>query len=301
MVEIIDVSKNFGTVKALGGVTLTVGEKSVFGLVGSNGSGKSTLLRIMMDIYKADSGRVLYDGEDIAKKAKLKEKVFLIAEDQYFFPGSSVEEMSRFFRCFYKNYEKEAFVKYCGLFEIDRKSKLSELSKGIRKQIMIFNALASHPKVILCDETFDGLDPVVRRAVKSLFLERVEQEGMSMLIASHNLSEIEGMCDNLGLLHKGKTELVGDIDCIKGNSCAAIVAYPEDEAEAQLAKLSAVTSHLEHGAGRIVLRGSVEEVKARIAATDPDYFKILPMTLEEIFISEMEVRGYERTLFCAEG
>jgi len=301
MVEIIDVSKKFGTVNALSGVTLTVGEKSVFGLVGSNGSGKSTLLRIMMDIYKADSGKVLYDGEDISKKTKLKEKVFHIAEDQYFFPGASVEEMSRFFRCFYKDYEISDFAKYCELFEINRKSKLSDLSKGVRKQIMIFNALASHPKVILCDETFDGLDPVVRRAVKALFLERVEQEGMSMLIASHNLGEIEGMCDNLGLLHKGKTELVGDLDSIKGNSCAAIVAYAEDKAEEQLAKLSVVTSHLEHGAGRIVLRGSAEEVKARIAATEPDYFKILPMTLEEIFISEMEVRGYERTLFCTEG
>lgn len=299
MITVENVSKKFKKVKALDGVSLEIPERSVYGLVGSNGSGKSTLMRVMMDIYRPDGGRVLCDGVDVRKSADIRNDMFYIAEEQYAFPYARIKDMAKFFAAYYKKFDLPLFNKYCKDFEFDTDAVVTSLSKGMRKQITVLTAMAAHPKYLLCDETFDGLDPVVRNAVKAMVFERVEEEGMGVFISSHDLSQIEGMCDSLTLLHKGKVELLGDPVGLKSNFFAATVSFTDDKIPTaeRLKELGAVTSKLEYGAGRIVLRGTEDEVKNKLISLSPEYFRILPMTLEEIFISEMEMRGYERNIF----
>ena len=301
MITIENVSKKFKKVKALDGVSLEIREGAVHGLVGSNGSGKSTLMRIMMDIYRPDGGRVLCDGTDVRKSAAIRNDMFYIAEEQYAFPYARIKDMAKFFAAYYKKFDMPLFKKYCEDFEFDHDAVVTSLSKGMRKQVTVLTAMAAHPKYLLCDETFDGLDPVVRNAVKAMVFERVEEEGMGVFISSHDLSEIEGTCDSLTLLHKGKVELLGDPVGLKSQFFAATVSFTEDKLPApeRLKELGVVTSKLEYGAGRIVIRGTEDDVRAKLAALSPEYFRILPMTLEEIFISEMEIRGYERNVFSS--
>ena len=301
MITIENVSKKFKKVKALDGVSLEIREGAVHGLVGSNGSGKSTLMRIMMDIYRPDSGRVLCDGVDVRKSADIRNDMFYIAEEQYAFPYARIKDMAKFFAAYYKKFDMPLFKKYCEDFVFDPDAVVTSLSKGMRKQVTVLTAMAAHPKYLLCDETFDGLDPVVRNAVKAMVFERVEEEGMGVFISSHDLSEIEGTCDSLTLLHKGKVELLGDPVGLKSQFFAATVSFTEDKLPApeRLKELGVVTSKLEYGAGRIVIRGTEDDVRAKLAALSPEYFRILPMTLEEIFISEMEIRGYERNVFSS--
>ncbi|MBQ9117387.1 MAG: ABC transporter ATP-binding protein [Clostridia bacterium] len=300
MISIENISKSFKKVKALDGVSIEIPERTVYGLVGSNGSGKSTLMRIMMDIYFPDSGRVLCDGKDVRHNAGIRNDMYYIAEEQYAFPHATVGDMARFFASYYKKFDTKEFFGYCDTFEFDKSTVVTSLSKGMRKQLTVLTALAAHPRYLLCDETFDGLDPVARRAVKSLVFQRIEEEGMSVFIASHDLSQIEGMCDSIALLHKGRVELLGDPMGVKGGSFAAIVSFGEgkEPGEEKLKELGMVTGGLEYGSGRIVLRGTEDEVRAKLESLHPEYFRLLPMTLEEIFISEMEVRGYERKIFC---
>lgn len=301
MIVIENVSKKFKKVKALEEVSLDIPEGAVYGLVGSNGSGKSTLMRIMMDIYRPDAGRVLCDGVDVRKSAAIRNDMFYIAEEQYAFPYARIKDMAKFFAAYYKKFDLPLFNKYCKDFEFDTDAVVTSLSKGMRKQVTVLTALAAHPKYLLCDETFDGLDPVVRNAVKAMVFERVEEEGMGVFISSHDLSEIEGMCDSLTLLHKGKAELLGDPTTLKSNFYAAVLSFTDDKIPTaeRLAELGMVIGKLDNGAGRLVFNGSEEEVRTRLASLSPEYFRILPMTLEEIFITEMKMRGYERNVFSS--
>jgi len=297
MIEINNVCKSFEKVQALDSVSINVKESSVFGIVGTNGSGKSTLLRIMAGIYNPDVGYVRYDSNNILMNPQIKKNMFYMSDEQYSFPNSSINDMIKFYKCFY-TFDDKFFNDMCKIFELDKKQKISTFSKGVKKQITMITALATHPKYLICDETFDGLDVVVRRSVKEVVLQRVVDEGMTAILASHNLFEIDGICDNLALLHKGKIELMDEIDNLKYQLHAAIVALNENVSDEKFNEIGAISHKLSNGVGRIVIRGTEDEAEKKIQALSPEYYKMLPLTLEEIFISEMEARGYDRTIVC---
>ena len=203
MIQINGVTKYYGEFKSLDAISAYIADGSIFGLVGSNGSGKSTLLRVMSGIFRADSGEVLYDGENVYENVKLKDTVVYLSDDQYFLPNSTLRDMAKMYASIYSRFSWEEFNKLVGIFGLPENRKINTFSKGMQKQAAILLGIAAKPRYLLCDETFDGLDPVMRQLVKRILAESVAANGITPIIASHNLRELEDICDHIGLLHKG--------------------------------------------------------------------------------------------------
>lgn len=293
MISIENVSKSYGKVHSLEHVTATVGDGSIFGLIGSNGSGKSTLLRIMSGLMFPDEGRVCYDGRAVYEDAAVKDEILFLSDEQFFLSGAAMNDMQRLYASVYGNFDGERYRALCELFHLDPERKLSTFSKGMKKQASILLALSCHPRYLLCDETFDGLDPVMRQLVKHLLAEEVATSGMTPIIASHNLREIEDICDHIGLLHGGEILFERELDDMK-RDIHTVQAVFERSMDASLFSDLSVISHTTRGSLiTLVVRGSEAEIEARMTAKSPKFFEILPLTLEEIFISEMEERGYD--------
>lgn len=293
MIEIKNVSKSYGSVKSLDAVSAEIENGSIFGLIGSNGSGKSTLLRIMSGIFMAEGGEVLYDGENVYENTAIKEGILYLSDDQYFIPYATLDEMKSFYKSVYPSFDEETYKKLYNLFNLNPKRKLSTFSKGMQKQSSLLLALSCRPKYLLCDETFDGLDPVMRNLVKKLIAEESAERGMTTIIASHNLRELEDISDHIALLHKSKILFVSDIDNMKENIHAVQAVFSRDIAAEELAGIK-MTGYSRRGSMiSAVCRGSEEEVRGYFAALKPEFFEIIPLTLEEIFISEMEEHGYD--------
>ncbi len=293
MIQISNITKYYDKVKSLDSVTATVKTGSIFGLVGSNGSGKSTLLRIMSGIFRADGGEVLYGGENVYENVRLKNKLVYLSDDQYFLSSSTIDDMANLYASIYSDFSYEDYARLLDLFGLDRFRKISTFSKGVQKQTAILLGLSARPQYLLCDETFDGLDPVMRRMVKRLFADAVESRGMTAVIASHNLRELEDICDHIGLLHKGGILFENEIDSLKENIYTAQAAFSRKIEIEEIARLGTVSVKQRGSMVTAVMRGSVDEVRAKMQTLAPDFLEIIPLTLEEIFISEMEERGYD--------
>lgn len=293
MIQISNITKYYDKVKSLDSVTATVKTGSIFGLVGSNGSGKSTLLRIMSGIFRADGGEVLYGGENVYENVRLKNKLVYLSDDQYFLSSSTIDDMANLYASIYSDFSYEDYARLLDLFGLDRFRKISTFSKGMQKQTAILLGLSARPQYLLCDETFDGLDPVMRRMVKRLFADAVESRGMTAVIASHNLRELEDICDHIGLLHKGGILFENEIDSLKENIYTAQAAFSRKIEIEEIARLGTVSVKQRGSMVTAVMRGSVDEVRAKMQTLAPDFLEIIPLTLEEIFISEMEERGYD--------
>ncbi len=293
MIQISNITKYYDKVKSLDSVTATVKDGSIFGLVGSNGSGKSTLLRIMSGIFRADGGEVLYDGENVYENVKLKNKLVYLSDDQYFLSSSTIDDMANLYASIYADFSREDYARLLDLFGLDRFRKISTFSKGMQKQTAILLGLSARPQYLLCDETFDGLDPVMRRMVKRLFADAVESRGMTAIIASHNLRELEDICDHIGLLHKGGILFENEIDSLKENIYTAQAAFSRKIEIEEIARLGTVSIKQRGSMVTAVIRGSEDAVRAKMQTLAPDFLEIIPLTLEEIFISEMEERGYD--------
>jgi len=231
MININGVSKYYDTVKSLDNVTAEIKGGSIFGLVGSNGSGKSTLLRIMCGIFRADGGEVLYDGENVYENVKLKDRIVYLSDDQFFLPSSTLMDMANMYAAVYSSFSWETYEKLVALFGLPKKRKISTFSKGMQKQSAILLGLSAKPKYLLCDETFDGLDPVMRQLVKRILADEVAESGLTPIIASHNLRELEDICDCLGVLYQGGILFEGDIANIKSNVFKVQIAFKEDFSE----------------------------------------------------------------------
>lgn len=293
MIQISNITKYYDKVKSLDSVTATVKTGSIFGLVGSNGSGKSTLLRIMSGIFRADGGEVLYGGENVYENVRLKNKLVYLSDDQYFLSSSTIDDMANLYASIYSDFSYEDYARLLDLFGLDRFRKISTFSKGMQKQTAILLGLSARPQYLLCDETFDGLDPVMRRMVKRLFADAVESRGMTAVIASHNLRELEDICDHIGLLHKGGILFENEIDSLKENIYTVQAAFSRKIEIEEIARLGTVSVKQRGSMVTAVMRGSVDEVRAKMQTLAPDFLEIIPLTLEEIFISEMEERGYD--------
>ncbi len=293
MIEIKGVTKNFGDIRSLDEVSATIKPGSIFGLVGSNGSGKSTLLRIMCGVLMPDAGEVCYDGKAVYENVDTKNDIIYLSDEQFFLPHSTIDEMAGVYRSVYKNFDMDRYAKLCDMFKLDPKRKISTFSKGMKKQASVILALSACPKYLLCDETFDGLDPVMRQFVKRLLAEDVAERGLTPVIASHNLRELEDICDHIGLLHKGGILFESEIDQLKMGIHTVQAVFPEYVDASVFAPLSVVSIKRRSSMVTLVVRGERDEIEAFFEKLEPKFFEIIPLTLEEIFISEMEERGYD--------
>ena len=287
MLELKNVTKTFGSFKALDDLTMTVPQGAVYGLVGPNGAGKSTAIRHIAGIYRPDSGTVTLEGLPIYENPKIKSIMGYIPDDVFYFPAATMEEMRRFYRGMYPKFDDALFDRLYDAFQLPRKGQIRRFSKGMQKQAAFHLTLACRPDVLVLDEPVDGLDPVMRRQVMSLILSDVAEHGTTVLISSHNLRELEDICDHVGIMDRGRMLLERSLADMQGST---VKVQMVGDVPAQLKVLHETSS------GRLktlVVRGDADSVTRAIAASRPDYFDVLPLSLEEIFIYELGGVNYE--------
>jgi len=296
MIKIDSITKTFDTVKSLDNVSLLVENGSIFGLIGSNGSGKSTLLRIMCGVYRPDCGNIFFDGVPVWENAEVKKRMVYLSDDQYFITGSTPADMMRMYRSVYPTFSVEKYKHYMTQFGLDENRRLSTFSKGMQKQVSFILGLACCTDYLFCDETLDGLDPVMRQTVRHIIASEVAERGMTVVFASHNLKELEDICDHVALLHRGELLFEAGIDDIKRDIHKIQMGVDKsrgDEIREALKQLDTVSVEQRGSLFTIVARGTVPQIDNVILRFKPLFVEYIPLTLEEIFIAEMEERGYE--------
>ena len=293
MIEIHSLTKTFEKIKAVDEVSVTIKDNTVFGLIGTNGAGKSTVLRMISGVLKPDSGTVTVDNIPVYDNVEAKKKLFFIADEPYFFANVNAKAMERYYSVIYENFNKAEFYKYLESFNLDKNRKIGTFSKGMKKQLALLLGICAHTQYILCDETFDGLDPVMRQTVKSIFAADMEDRNLTPIIASHNLRELEDICDHVGLLHKGGILLSKDLDDMKLNIHKVQCVLQPGMKPEDLVALDKVGIEQRGRLCTVTVRGSRQEVEAILSSYDPVFYECIPLSLEEIFISETEVAGYD--------
>lgn len=293
MIEVKNVKKRFDEIIAVNEVTLDVQESTVFGLLGTNGAGKSTLLRIIAGVIKMDSGEILVDGQPVWDNPEAARHIFYISDDQFYFPNGTADDLVRFYKNYYPELDEEKFFDFLVRFELDRKRKIKTFSKGMKKQISILLGICSNVKYLLCDETFDGLDPVMRQGIKSIFAHEMDERGFTPVIASHNLRELEDICDCIGVLHKGGILLSKDMGELRDMFLKVQCVLPSECDSVLKEKLEIVKMNRHGRLLTMTVRGKEADILPVVEVMNPVYCEALPLTLEEIFISEMEVVGYD--------
>ena len=292
MIEAKNVTKRFGGTVALQELSARIGGGGIYGLVGPNGSGKSTLLRHLAGGYRPDQGEVLVDGTPVWDDAAARGQGFFLPDDPYLPPGSSLTELAGFYRRVYPTFDQEEHLRLCQLFPVPAQKRFRGLSKGTRRQAAILLALSCRTPYLLLDEVFDGLDPVVRRLVRGLLIQAVEERQLGVVIASHNLRELEDLCDHVGLLSQGRLRLEGGLDRLRGGVCKVQAAFaaPVDWDSLGLC----ILRREEQGqVVNLLIRGRPEEAVAVLRDRQPLLLQTAPLTLEEVFIAETEVSGYD--------
>ena len=294
MIEVNQVSKVFQNEMVLNNIDLSINEGEVFGLIGTNGAGKSTLLRIMSGIIKPTTGTVTIDEQPIYQNATTKKKLFFIPDELYFFQNATPLDMKNYYKSIYEQFNCEKFDKLLKTFSFDPKKKITSMSKGMKKQIAIFCGVCANTKYLYCDETFDGLDPIMRQSIKSLFAGEMDERGLTPIIASHNLREQEDICEHVGILHKGNIVLSKDLLELKCTIQKIECAFSnEEDAKNCLAQLDITASTRKGPLHLLTVKGDREEVMKILSQYQTTYLEIIPLTLEEIFITEMEAIGYD--------
>ena len=287
MLEMKNVTKTFGKFKALDALTMTVPKGSVYGLVGPNGAGKSTAIRLMTGIYRPDSGSVTLEGMPVYENPVNKVRMGYIPDDIFYFPSASMEEMKSFYKGIYPQFDEELYKKLFEAFQLPRKGPIRRFSKGMQKQAAFHLSLCTHPEMLILDEPVDGLDPVMRRQVLSLILSDVAANGTTVLISSHNLRELEDVCDHVGIMDHGRMLLERSLADMQGSTHKLQLVGNTPEGmdilhESQTGRLKT-----------LVVRGDAEAITRKVSAANPAYFDVLPLSLEEIFIYELGGVEYE--------
>lgn len=294
MIEVRDISKRFEDIKAVDHVSITIREDSVFGLIGTNGAGKSTVLRMMSGVIKPDEGQILIDGIPVFDHVEAKERLFFIADEPYFFANATPEDMGYYYRSIFSRFDLLHYFEYLSSFGLGRRRKIATFSKGMKKQLAILCGICAKTKYLFCDETFDGLDPVMRQGIKSLMAKEMDERGMTPIIASHNLRELEDICDHVGLLHRGGVLLSRDLEEMKCNIQKVQCVLDEGvDAREAFQNLEIVKSEQRGSLHTLTLRGGRDEIINYFSSIRTIFFEVLPLSLEEIFISETEVVGYD--------
>ena len=294
MIEAKNVSKSFSDILAVDNVSVTIREGAVFGMIGTNGAGKSTFLRMLAGVLAPDNGTITIDELPVFENPEAKREFFYISDEQYFFANTTPAELVRYYSVVYPKFDKERAKKLLSQFGLDEKRKVATFSKGMKKQLSVICGICANTRYLFCDETFDGLDPVMRQAVKSIFAQEIAERNMTPVIASHNLRELEDICDHVGLLHRGGVLLSKDLEDMKVNIHKVQCAFKADSnIEDVLAEMDIVKKEMRGSLYTITARGASDDIRNHIQTANPIFMEVLPLSLEEIFISETEVAGYD--------
>lgn len=293
MITAKDLTKKFDRFTALNALNCTISDGCVYGMVGSNGAGKSTLLRLISGIYKADGGSVEIDGKNVFDNDEIKSRLVFVPDELYFLPRANLMRMAKLYSSVYERFSYDRFKDLVSAFKLDPTANIGTFSKGMKRQAATILALSCRADYILFDETFDGLDPVMRNLVKNLLYDDVLQRKATAVITSHSLRELEDTCDQLALLHKGGVIFESDVGNLKTSLFKVQIAF---NGEYDRAKFEGVDmlSFTKHGSvSSLIVRGDRDETEKKLLAMEPILFEILPLSLEEVFVYEMDALGYE--------
>lgn len=297
MIEARNITKTFGPIIALNDMSCKIQKGSIYGLVGSNGAGKSTLLRLLAGVLRPEKGGLLIDGQPVYENPEIKQKIFFVADQNYFLDQASVKETVRYYQMFYPRFSAEIFDRMNKMFPVDSKRRLGQMSKGMQRQVILMIALACQPDYLLLDEAFDGLDPVVRQLLKRLLADSVAGRDQTVIIASHNLRELEDICDHIGLLHQGGILLEQELDSLKMGIQKIQAVFGTPTTREDLKDLDILKFQMRGSMAEMVVRGERDDVLAHLQTRLPVFVESLPLTLEEVFIQELEVAGYDVNIF----
>jgi len=291
MIEVKNVVKTFDGFRALDGADMTVKTGTVYGLVGPNGAGKSTIIRHLCGVYKQDQGSVMIDGEEVWENTAVKNRCATIPDEWFYYGNANIREMMEFYKSIYKEFSVERYEKLKDAFPIDEKRTIRNLSKGMQKQVAFWLALSSMPKYLILDEPVDGLDPVMRRKVWSLMMNDVAERGTTVMVSSHNLRELEDVCDHVGIMDKGRVLLERNLSELQDNMVKLQVVFdpsvtemPKDIPVLHVSKLGRVYT--------LIMRMNADEAIKVLAAYKPVLVDAIPLTLEEIFVYELGGENY---------
>lgn len=302
MIELKGVVKKFDDFQVLDSIDLTIPQGTAFGLLGSNGAGKSTILRLLSGIYKQEKGEIYIDGEAVFDNPKVKKRIFFINDETIQFTSFTLEELKNYYKSFYPKFSEELFEKLRSTINLPLKKKLNTFSKGMKRQAVVITALACQTDYLLLDEAFDGLDPTMRIIVKRMLVGAMIDRNLTTIISSHNLKEINEVCESVALLHQGKIIFSRDLDSVKGNIHKIQAVFksadpemPQYYSKEELAGTGVEILHYEKNQSvyHLIARGEVDDIKKKLEPKKPIVLDIIPLSLEEIFIYEMEVLGYD--------
>lgn len=293
MINVEKVTKKFGDFLALDDMTLNVKSGSAYGLLGSNGAGKSTLLRILAGIYKQDSGSATVDGEKIYDNVAVKQRIFYVSDDVEQYANMTPEDMRKMYEVFYPTFSKEKFDRLMTVVDLPRDKRMSTFSKGMKRQAAVICGLAASTDILLLDEAFDGLDPTMRINVRKMLFDAMAENNSTVVISSHNLTEIEELCDSVGLVHKGKVVFDRELDCIKGNLHKIQVSFDGVKTAADFPELEILSENTIGSVQSFIVKGEPDNVCRIMSEKGAKFCDVIPLTLNEIFIYEMEGLGYD--------
>lgn len=292
MIKIRNVRKSFEDLEAIERMNLNVNKGSIYGLLGSNGAGKTTLLKLISGIYLQEEGIITIADEPVYENTEIKKRIFFIQDHPFFLPQYTVKQMAQFYENMYPNWNHSRFAELINAFNMDINRKIHKFSKGIQRQAAFILGLSAMPDVLILDEPMDGLDPVMRKKVKSLLIDDVAERDMTIIISSHNLREVEDLCDFIGIMHKGQLLIEKELDDLKSDTHKIQVAFHDDIPKGILEHSKILHKEKRGSVHLFIVHGKEEEITANIKKFDPVIFDILPLTLEEIFIYEMGDVGY---------
>ena len=293
MIKITNLNKSFGSKKVLENLNCNIETGSIYGLIGANGAGKSKLLRIINDIYRKDSGEILIDGENIQNNEKVKQKLAFLPDDLYIIPSYTLIDIAKYYEALYEKFDMNYLKELADILKLDINSKLDNFSKGMKRQCALICILATNAEYMFFDETFDGLDPVIRNLMKKILAKHMSNKNTTIIMTSHNLRELEDICDNLGVLYKGGVLFESDIDSLKTNMFKVQIALRDEFDENTFKDLNPLSFKKVGSIATIIFKDDREKIENELKKKEPIILDFLSLTLEEIFIYEMEVIGYE--------
>lgn len=293
MIVAENVVKKFDDFTALDHITCNIQSGCIYGMVGSNGAGKSTFLRMISGIYHADDGKITVDGEDVFENPRVKSKIIFVPDDLFFLPGASMDRMAKLYKAVYPSFDEPRYRELASGFGLNTKANLNTFSKGMRRQAATILSLATRPSYIFFDETFDGLDPVMRNLVKRLICEDVVDRRATAIITSHSLRELEDTCDQLSLLHKGGLVFESDIQNLKTSLFKVQIAFNEEYDRSKFDNIDILKFTKQGSVSNLIVRGDRDVTITALQHMQPMLLDVLPLSLEEVFTYEMEVLGYD--------
>ena len=293
MIKISNLSKRYDKENVIDNLNCEIKTGSIYGLVGSNGAGKSTLLRLINGIFRQDEGVILIDEEEVFENEKIKQELVFVPDDLFFYPSYTLLDTAKYYEAMYKKFDMEYLKKLASILKLDLNKKISSLSKGMKRQCALICALSTRSKYMFFDETFDGLDPVIRNTMKKIIAKQMEEDNTTIVMTSHNLRELEDICDNLGLLHKGGILFESDIDSIKTNMYKVQISLSNDFSIDSFKNINILSYKKIGSVATLIIDDKDDDSKKKLEKLKPIILDYLPLTLEEVFIYEMEALGYE--------